>query len=289
MLGLLLFSGLSLKPPSVPMPKYLKAVVIEAPTAKDRAPNKAAEANKLRQQAEQKKLRQRQVRKKKRAQEKRKKELALKKKQEQDRKNKEQKKLAQKKREQQKKEALRKKREQDKNKAAQQRKEEARRLSEEEERQRIETLRQQQLLEDQRRQKLLSQEKAQAEAQKEKQRLEALKRKQSLELERQAQARAGKDASIIAKYRTLMMQKVQHHWIRPPNARSGMRVTLRIKMIPGGEVVSVMVIQSSGNPALDYSAEQAVLKAAVLPVPSDMELFDREFRSVTVIFDPEDL
>ena len=86
-----------------------------------------------------------------------------------------------------------------------------------------------------------------------------------------------------------MMQKVQHHWIRPPNARSGMRVKLRIKMIPGGEVVSVMVIQSSGNPALDYSAEQAVLKAAVLPVPTDVGLFDREFRTVTVIFDPEDL
>jgi len=121
------------------------------------------------------------------------------------------------------------------------------------------------------------------------QRLEELRRKQALERQRQAQAQSAKDVSVIAKYQALMVQKVQRNWSRPPNARSGMTVKLRIKMIPGGEVVSVTVTQRSGNAAFDHSAEQAVLKARVLPVPSDVSLFDREFRTVTIFFDPEDL
>ena len=65
-----------------------------------------------------------------------------------------------------------------------------------------------------------------------------------------------------------------------------MKCTVRVRIIPGGEVVSVKTIKSSGNIAFDRSVEQAVQKASPLPVPdTGSGLFDN-FREVEFVFDP---
>lgn len=76
-------------------------------------------------------------------------------------------------------------------------------------------------------------------------------------------------------------------WRRPPSARNGMEALLKIKVMPGGEVISVAVLTSSGDKGFDQSAVSAVQNASPLPVPSG-ELFS-QFRDFNLLFRPEDL
>ena len=102
-------------------------------------------------------------------------------------------------------------------------------------------------------------------------------------------ATSSKEQDEVQEFLGLIQQTISRNWIRPPSARTGMVVTLRINLLPGGELNSVNVIESSGNPAFDRSAVAAVQKAGRFPVPSDPAKFDRYFRSLKLHFNPEDL
>lgn len=93
----------------------------------------------------------------------------------------------------------------------------------------------------------------------------------------------------VQEFLGLIQQTISRNWVRPPSARTGMTVTLRINLLPGGELNSVNVIESSGNPSFDRSALAAVQKAGRFPVPDDPVKFDRYFRSLKLRFNPEDL
>jgi colicin import membrane protein len=56
-------------------------------------------------------------------------------------------------------------------------------------------------------------------------------------------------------------------------------------VIPGGDVASARVIESSGDPVFDRSAENAVLRAAPLPMPEDPAIA-RHFRDFNFNFEP---
>ena len=60
---------------------------------------------------------------------------------------------------------------------------------------------------------------------------------------------------------------------------------MKVRLIPGGDVVSVSVVRSSGDPVFDRSVETAVLKASPLPLPEDPALF-KHFREINFNFDP---
>ena len=113
---------------------------------------------------------------------------------------------------------------------------------------------------------------------------------------RQAQAQqAAEAASAIAtardRYIGAIRQTISFNWSLPPSARNGMTVVIRIQLVPTGEVVDVRIIQSSGDAGFDRSAEQAVLRAGRFPELQGMDigLFDRDFRTINLLFRPEDL
>ena len=68
-----------------------------------------------------------------------------------------------------------------------------------------------------------------------------------------------------------------------------MVVRLAVRLLPDGTVHRVDVKESSGDPAFDRSALQAVQRAGALPAPDDTALFNRYFRSFILQFRPEDL
>ena len=82
-------------------------------------------------------------------------------------------------------------------------------------------------------------------------------------------------------------------WSRPPSARNDMQARLQVDLTPSGDLIGVRVLDSSGNPAFDRSAETAVRKAArtlgTFPVPPEQSLFEAHFRHFTLLFKPEDL
>jgi colicin import membrane protein len=135
--------------------------------------------------------------------------------------------------------------------------------------------------------------KAEAEAEA-KRKAEADARRKVEEAERQAELAAERArldqerqravAAAINQYSALIQDRVKRNWRLPPNWR-GLSCVVQVKMIPGGDVVSVRIVRSSGDPVFDRSVESAVFQAAPLPVPSEPHLFEA-FREFNFIFDP---
>jgi colicin import membrane protein len=62
---------------------------------------------------------------------------------------------------------------------------------------------------------------------------------------------------------------------------------IRVKLLPGGDVIDATVVEGSGDAAFDRSAEAAVRRASPLPLPADRELFDEHFRTFNLHFKPQ--
>ena len=121
-------------------------------------------------------------------------------------------------------------------------------------------------------------------AAKEQQRLAAERKKQALAA-RQKSAQDQRIKKAVASAIGVIRQKVQRRWIRPASSQSGLSCIIRVKLIPGGEVVDAVVVKSSGNAAFDRSAELAVLKSSPLPLPTEQALFGH-FRNFEFKFNP---
>lgn len=85
----------------------------------------------------------------------------------------------------------------------------------------------------------------------------------------------------------LITLKVIQNWNRPNSVTGKLTCTIRVNLIPGGDVMNVKVIKSSGDPLFDASVERAVYKATPLPVPKDTLLFNKKFRNLTFVFAPK--
>ncbi|MGC1182761.1 cell envelope integrity protein TolA [Legionella sp.] len=114
------------------------------------------------------------------------------------------------------------------------------------------------------------------------------------EMERkQAQAAAARNAEqqariagIVDKYKALIVNAIGRNWILPENVDSSLSSQFRIRLAPGGSVLEVTLIRSSGDPLLDRSAQTAIYKASPLPVPADANTFNM-FRDISLTVRPE--
>ncbi len=69
----------------------------------------------------------------------------------------------------------------------------------------------------------------------------------------------------------------------------GLECVLSVRLVPGGEVISVTISKSSGNDVFDRRALVAVQKASPLPIPEDVATFERlRLRKFAFRFRPED-
>jgi colicin import membrane protein len=123
-------------------------------------------------------------------------------------------------------------------------------------------------------------EKAAAEAARQREAEQAL---QAQLAEEQAQARA---EHALSGYIPQIQNKIQRNWLRPAGSAAGLSCLIRVKLIPGGEVVDAKVVRSSGDPLFDRSVETAVLKASPLPMPADAAMF-KYFREIDFNFNPD--
>jgi len=152
-----------------------------------------------------------------------------------------------------------------------------------EENRRKQELAQKQKAEEAARQKAAAQEKQRAAEQRRKEAERALQAEVAAEEQRRAEAQA---LSEVERYKGLIRQKVSRFWNRPAGAAKGLQCTVRVRLGPGGAVLSASVVRSSGDSAFDRSVENAVYKAEPLPVPQDAKVFEY-FRDVEFVFIPE--
>ena len=111
-----------------------------------------------------------------------------------------------------------------------------------------------------------------------------------MEAEAEAEAKQAKvtnQKAELASIKAAIAEKVNNKFIRPAEAVGRLKSTIRVKLRENGEIVSVETINGSGSDLFDKNAEHAVLASSPLPVPQDKELFNKEFRSFTFVFEPK--
>ena len=101
----------------------------------------------------------------------------------------------------------------------------------------------------------------------------------------QRQAQAVVQQAMVNKYYARIQRKVSVNWTRPPGGAAGLRCVVQVQLLPQGDVLSVRIVDSSGDPAFDRSVEAAVYRASPLPVPHDSQLA-QDFGQITFTFKP---
>lgn len=119
---------------------------------------------------------------------------------------------------------------------------------------------------------------------------EAERRREDAEKSAAADA-ARTEFELVQSATAIIQQAVQQVWNRPPSARNGMRAILQIQMLPTGELLDVRITQTSGDAAFDRASENAVYSAAPFTELRDLpiNIFNANFRTLSLIFQPEDL
>ncbi|MGH8173593.1 MAG: TonB C-terminal domain-containing protein [Rhodanobacteraceae bacterium] len=96
----------------------------------------------------------------------------------------------------------------------------------------------------------------------------------------QAQTGAGgQDNDLAARYAAAIQSAVTNNWNRPDSAAAGLRCSVIIVQIPGGDVISVTVsAPCNADQVTRNSIEQAVQKAAPLPYQGYEKVFQRSIK-----------
>jgi colicin import membrane protein len=82
-------------------------------------------------------------------------------------------------------------------------------------------------------------------------------------------------SKAVADYLGRIRGKIRGNIVLPPEIKGNPEAVFEVTQLPSGEVISVKVKKSSGNPALDAAVERAILKSSPLPKPEQSDLFDR--------------
>ena len=98
--------------------------------------------------------------------------------------------------------------------------------------------------------------------------------------EEDARKRAASEAAAaqlkaLEVWKRRISQKIRSRVVLPPGINGNPEAVYSVTLLPGGEVLDVRLIKSSGVPAYDAAVEHAIGAATPLPVPSDTDLFQK--------------
>ncbi len=113
---------------------------------------------------------------------------------------------------------------------------------------------------------------------------EERRRQQLLAEEQYAAAQAQQLGTLGDQYVLDITEIVTRNWLRPPTAESGLRCRLRIRQIPGGDVVGAEIVSSACNAdqATQRSIVAAVNRASPLPYRGYEKVFEKEIEFVFI-------
>ena len=104
----------------------------------------------------------------------------------------------------------------------------------------------------------------------------------------QARVRAEVSAATAAemrRYEDMIRSKIRRNIVMPPDVAVSVTSEFKVTLLPGGMVMDVVLLKSSGNPAYDNAAERAIYKAQPLPIPADAGL-QKMFRELRLTIRP---
>ena len=89
------------------------------------------------------------------------------------------------------------------------------------------------------------------------------------------------EMAFLEKGLTAIAAVVTDNWLRPPTAQAGLRCTVRVVQIPGGEVISSSLVgRCNGDEATRRSILAAVDRTGVLPYRGFEDVFQREIEFI---------
>lgn len=103
-----------------------------------------------------------------------------------------------------------------------------------------------------------------------------------------SQAKAAARLKMIEDYRDRIRNKIHGYLRLPPNLSGNPEVVYQVRLLPDGEVLRLMLLKSSGQPAYDRQVELAILKASPLPLPPDRDLAGAFREDLILKFRPYD-
>ncbi|HKQ27296.1 MAG TPA: energy transducer TonB [Burkholderiales bacterium] len=121
-------------------------------------------------------------------------------------------------------------------------------------------------------------------AEDEKRRLDEARRKADAERAAREAATAARNKAL-SDYENRIRIKVRQGWILPQDLQGNPEAVFDVVQLPSGDVISVKLSKTSGNPAYDAAVERAILKASPLPLPEPRSLFARQLK---LTFRPRD-
>lgn len=92
-------------------------------------------------------------------------------------------------------------------------------------------------------------------------------------------------AGEMDRYIAAIRGKVRGNIVMPPDVRGNPEAVFEVTQLPSGDVLTVRLRKSSGNPAWDAATERAIHKSSPLPKPARAELFSR---TLELKFRPQD-
>jgi len=86
---------------------------------------------------------------------------------------------------------------------------------------------------------------------------------------------AAAQAKALEVWKRRISQKIRSRVVLPLGMNGNPEAVYSVTLLPGGEVLDVKLVKSSGVPAYDTAVEHAIGAAVPLPVPSDTDLFQK--------------
>ena len=118
---------------------------------------------------------------------------------------------------------------------------------------------------------------------------EFLSQHESMEAEARSEAAARAARQKVANdWRARIQAKIRSRVVVPPGLDGNPEAQYDVVLLPGGEVLSATLRKSSGNMAYDAAVERAIIAAQPLPVPTETDLFQENFRELSLSFRPKD-
>ncbi len=102
------------------------------------------------------------------------------------------------------------------------------------------------------------------------------------EAEQARAAAASAKQSEIDSYVEKIKAKVRGRANVPDSVTGNPQVQVRIRILPGGDVLDIAIIRTSGNPAYDSAIERAIRSAQPLPVPPPTSELFPQFRDLNL-------
>ncbi len=113
-----------------------------------------------------------------------------------------------------------------------------------------------------------------------------LERQYALEQAARAE-QAAAAGRVVDEYTARIAAKIRSRIVMPPGVPDDVRAEFSVTVLPGGRVLNVRLLKSSGYAVYDDAVERAIIKSEPLPLPPDPALFSR-FRELKLGFRPKE-